>query len=109
MCRVECAVSQSDALTEGVWGQEQWVRGDFPVVPIATKKNKRRPPAGRRAEPYILFPDRDRAQRSERDPMPVLFPFPIPWTKSVGVFLFVLPRFSCAAYAFTFPHMSSMR
>ena len=36
MCRVECTVS----LTEGVWGQEQWVRRGVnrAVVPIATNQ-----------------------------------------------------------------------
>ena len=48
---VSCLVC--DVPTKGVWG-----------LPA---------PAGRRAEPYILFPGRDRAQRSEREPMPVLF------------------------------------
>ena len=83
MCRVECAVSP----TEGVWGLTA--------------------PAGCRAEPYCFFPTG--IALSEASVIPVgFFPFPIPWTKSVG-FLFVLPRFSCVAYAFTFSHRWSVR
>ena len=64
-----------DVPTDGVWGQEQWAREApaEPSCPLRPSKNKGCPPAGRRAEPYILFPGRDRAQRSEREPMPVLF------------------------------------
>ena len=98
-----------DVPTHGVWGQEQWVRRGVSraVVPIATNQERRYAPqrvVGRRPTAF----SRLGSERSGRDPSR-FFPFPLPWTSSMGLFLFVLPRFSCVAYAFIFSHMSSMR
>ena len=100
---VSCLVCEVP--THGVWGQEQWAREApaEPSCPLRPSKNKGCPPAGCGAEPCCFSLGSTTASRAAQ-----FCPFPIPWTKSMGVFLFVLPRFSCVAYAFTFPHMSSM-
>ena len=64
--------------TEGVWGQEQWVRRGVnrAVVPIATNQE------GKGAPQLVV----GRIPTSS-------FPFPLPWTKSMG-----LNSFNCPGY-----------